>query len=67
MNELTMEEVTHKVIRHDERLSHHSDEITEIKEVVKSLLETSKNQSHAIDRLMERHEDEKLGVRVKEL
>lgn len=61
MNELDMEEIGHKVVRLEERFTYHSDEISEIKDVAKSLLETSRYQSHAIDQILKELENDRVS------
>jgi len=61
MNELDMEEIGHKVVRLEERYKTHTDEITEIKDVAKSLLETSRYQSHTIDQILKELEADRVS------
>lgn len=68
MNEHEMEEIGHKVVRLEEKFTNHANELSEIKGVAKDLLETSRNQSHAIDQILKELEADRVSkARVHDL
>lgn len=68
MNVHEMEEIGHKVVRLEEKFTNHATELSEIKGVAKDLLETSRNQSHAIDQILKELEADRVSkARVHDL
>lgn len=63
-----MEEIGHKVVRLEERSANQGSEISEIKDLAKDLLETSRYQSHAIDQILKELEADRVSkARVHDL
>lgn len=68
MNVEEMEEIGHKVVRLEEKFTNHANELSEIKDVAKDLLETSRYQSHAIDQILKELEADRVSkARVHDL
>lgn len=58
-NDLNMEDVTHKVVRLEERVAVHETNITRLEGIAERLVETSQNQSHSVDQLLRKAETDK--------
>lgn len=68
MTAWNMEDIGHKVVRLEERSVNQSGEIAEIKDLAKSLLETSRHQSHTIDQILKELEADRVSkTRIRDI
>jgi len=68
MNAQDMEDVSHKVVRLEEKVAVHETNITRLEGIAERLVETSQNQSHSVDQLLKKAETDKgLEVRLEVL
>ena len=59
MPPLHSDDVTHKVVRLEERVAVHETNITRLEGIAERLVETSRNQSHSVDQLLKKAEEDK--------